>query len=77
MNNTLLSVTIICPDGTLADALSTAMFVLGESKAIQYWRNYGGFEMVLINKDNEITCTKGLIEDFTLSNSSYTLRFTE
>ena len=77
INNTLSSVTVICEDGTMADCLSTAMFILGESKALNYWRTYGGFEMILVNKDNQITCTKGLMEDFTLSNNSYTLKYTE
>lgn len=77
INNTLSSVTIICNDGTMADALSTAMFILGESKALNYWRTYGGFEMILINKDKHITCTKGLIEQFTLINDGYTLSYTE
>ena len=77
INNTLLSVTIICEDGTMADALSTAMYVMGESKALSYWRTYGGFDMILVNKDNKIICTKGLIEKFTLSNSNYTLKFSE
>ena len=63
----LRSVTIICEDGTMADCLSTAMFVLGEAKALNYWRQYGGFEMILITTDDRIVCTKGLLEDFTLS----------
>ncbi len=77
INNTLRSVTIVCENGTQADCLSTAMFILGQSKALNYWRQYGGFDMVLINTDNEIICTKGLIEKFTLTNNSYTLRYVE
>ena len=77
INNTLKSVTIVTEDGTLADCLSTAMFVLGQSKALNYWRQYGGFDMVLVNNDNEVICTKGLIEKFTLTNSNYTLRYVE
>lgn len=77
VNNSLLSVTIICEDGTLADALSTAMFVLGESRALAYWRTYGGFEMILVTSDNRVVCTSGLIEEVTLSNDSYTLSFSE
>ena len=75
--NSLVSVTIICEDGTTADALSTAMFVLGKNAALNYWRNYGGFEMILITNDNEITCTRGLMENFTLSNKNYTVRYVE
>lgn len=76
-SNSLSSVTIICEDGTLADSLSTGMFILGETAALNYWRSQGGFEMILVNNSNQITCTKGLIEEFTLANSSYTLKFTE
>lgn len=77
-DNDLVSVTIVCPDGTLADALSTAMFVLGENAALKYWRENGGFEMIMINKDNEIMCTTGLIEVFTLTNrTDYTLKMVE
>ena len=77
INNTLLSATIVCEDGTLADCLSTAMFVLGESKALNYWRTYGGFDMILVNKDDQVICTKGLIEKFNLTNDRYTLTFVE
>ena len=75
--NGLSSVTIICEDGTLADCLSTAMFVSGKTAAIKYWREYGGFDMVLITEDGDITCTIGLLEKFTLINPNYTLSYVE
>ena len=82
VSNNLVSATIICKDGTMADCLSTAMFVLGEVKSLNYWRTYGstdggGFDMVLITKDNRIICTKGLIENFTLVNENYTVSYSE
>ena len=75
----LKSVTIICEDGTMADCLSTAMFVLGETKALNYWRQYGGFEMIMITTDDRIVCTKGLLEEFTLSAdaSQYSVVYSE
>lgn len=77
-DNSLLSVTVICEDGTMADALSTALFVMGETNALRYWRTYGkDFEMILVNKDNEVICTSGLIEEFSLENTNYKLRFSE
>ena len=76
-NNSLTSVTIICEDGTMADCLSTAMYVLGENKALNYWRQYGGFEMILVTDSGRVICTSGLIEKFTLVNDSYTLKFSE
>ena len=76
-NNSLNSVTIICEDGTMADCLSTAMYVMGENKALNYWRQYGGFEMILVTDSKRVICTSGLIEKFTLVNDSYTLKFSE
>ena len=75
--NGVVSVTIICEDGTMADILSTAMFVLGKTAALSYWRSNGGFEMIIITDSNEITCTSGLIEKVDLKNSNYSISFVE
>jgi len=61
----LISATIVSTDGTLADGLSTAMFVLGAAAAADYWRASGGaFEMVLVTDDGGILVTAGLTEAF-------------
>ena len=76
--NGLVSVTVVCSDGTLADCLSTAMFILGEDAAIKYWRDNGGFDMIMITDDNRVVCTRGLIEVFTLTNKdNYTVSMVE
>ncbi len=80
VTNMLSSVTVVCSDGTLADCLSTALFVLGETAAINYWRNYGkgSFELILVDIDHTVICTSGLIEQFDLTNTDdYTLKFVE
>lgn len=77
VSNSLLSVTIVCDDGTLADCLSTAMYVMGQTKALNYWRTYGGFDMIIINDSGEVICTSGLLERFDLKNSNYSLSFVE
>ncbi len=79
VSNNLVSSTIICEDGTMADALSTAMFVLGETRALNYWRQHGGFEMILITKSNQVICTKGLIDIFSANAaaSNYKVKFAE
>ena len=76
-SNTLLSATVICEDGTKADCLSTAMYALGENKALNYWREYGNFEMILIDDSGSVICTSGLMEKFDLKNSNYTLSYAE
>lgn len=56
----LASVTIVAESGLLCDALSTAMFVMGKQAALEHWRTYRDFEMVLIETDGKITVTDGL-----------------
>ena len=75
--NGLVSVTIVCEDGVRADALSTAMFVLGKSKALDFWRTYGDFDMIIVDEDNNITATSGLMEKIDVVNPNYTLTYVE
>lgn len=62
----LASVTVICPEGRLGDALSTALFVMGPEKAEEYWRRAGTFEMILVMQDGRLLITEGAAERFTL-----------
>lgn len=75
VNNGLLAVTIVCEDGTLADCLSTAMFVLGPQAALNYWRTYGGFEMLLVKADGHVVITNGLYGQFTPNGDSYVVDY--
>ena len=56
----LRSVTVISADPTLADALSTALFVAGEDAALDFWRSRADFELVLCTRDNRVIVTEGL-----------------
>ena len=64
--NGLASVSIIAKEGKRCDALSTAVYVMGLEKAIEYWRENGGFEMLLATDENEIYLTEGIKDDFVL-----------
>lgn len=67
----LCSVTIVCEDGTLADGLSTALYVLGKDKAIAYWKEHKDeFEAVLMDDTGMLYVTEGLADSFS-SESSY------
>ena len=47
--NGLSSVAVIAEDGALADALSTALFVMGEEAALAFYENGGyAFEAILV-----------------------------
>ena len=57
----LKSVSIISKDGTLADALSTSLFIMGEEKAIGYWKENGNdFDILLMTKDNRLLVSAGI-----------------
>ena len=57
----LLSVTVVAEDGTLADALSTSLFIMGRKGAEEYWRKSGGaFDMVLVAEDRTLYVTEGI-----------------
>ena len=57
----LKSVSIISKDGTLADALSTSLFIMGEEKAIGYWKENGNdFDILLMTKDNRLLVSEGI-----------------
>ncbi len=71
--NGLASVTIVSEDGTLADALSTALFVMGKDKALAYWQEHAeDFEVILIEDSGEMTISEGL-EDYFSSEKEFTV----
>ncbi len=59
------SVTIVSSDPTLADALSTSLFVLGIDKSIDLWQeNPDLFEFIFYDEDGNLFITEGLKNDF-------------
>ncbi len=62
----LVSVTIVCEDGTLGDGLSTALYVLGKDEAIAFWREHSEeFDAVLLDDAGMLYVTEGLKDSFT------------
>ena len=52
-------------NGTMCDAFSTAMFVMGEEKATEFWRSgVYDFQMVLVTEDGRVLVTDGLADKF-------------
>ena len=83
-DNGLLSVTVVSkangPDasgagnGAMCDAFSTALFVMGEEKALDFWRTGGyDFDLVLVTADGRVVVTAGLADRFEeVKDSGYT-----
>lgn len=49
--NSLASVTVIAEKGWMADALATALYVMGEEKAIAFQKEHPEMDIILIRKD--------------------------
>lgn len=63
--NGLTSVTIVSDDGTLADGLSTSLFIMGKEKAEAFWKkNSDKFDTILLTDDNELYVSEGIADQF-------------
>ena len=56
----IISATIVSDDGTLADGLSTSLFIMGLEAAEKYWRaNSDRFDFILEDKSGKLYVTEG------------------
>lgn len=68
----LLSVTVVCADGTTADGLSTALFILGLDRGSALWRSGEiAFDALWITDRREIFVTAGLASRMEQTNETY------
>lgn len=64
------SVTIVCPDAELADALATGVFVSGDKKGLELINKLKGIECLIINSKDEIITSKNLQLQYYRQNDS-------
>jgi thiamine biosynthesis lipoprotein len=60
----LSSVSIICANAELADALATSVFVLGKDKGLELINRLKGIECLLVTDEQELFTSKNLHLDF-------------
>ncbi len=71
----LISVTVVSTDGTLADGLSTACYVLGLDDSMALWQKYGNggtfggeeiapFDLIMMIEDGDVYVTQGIAQSF-------------
>ena len=68
----LASVTVVSDSGLLCDGLSTALFVMGLDRGVQFWQTWKDhddvrFECIFITDDGSVYLTPGLADAFTLA----------
>jgi thiamine biosynthesis lipoprotein len=63
----VISVTIVADSSTVADALSTILFVAGMEKGLELLGRFPGVEAILVDMDLQVYITAGLMEYFQAS----------
>ena len=66
----LRSVTVVSPDSTEADGYTTALFVMGHDKAVQFCEEHD-IQAVLVRDDHTVYVTDGLKDAFHLESTEY------
>lgn len=69
-NNGLVSVSVVCKNGALSDALSTACFVLGKDKGAALAKTYEA-DILFVEENGKVTASAGMKEKFQLTNHNY------
>lgn len=75
-NSDIKSVSIFAESSARADALSTAVFVLGSEKGMDVLNAMEGIEAIIVTQDNQVILTDGVIEkyEFTITNQKYAIK---
>ena len=57
----ILSVTVIGPDATLTDGLSTALFVLGVERGLEFIQTFPEYEAIIVDATGRLSYSDGLV----------------
>jgi thiamine biosynthesis lipoprotein len=74
VNNGLAAVTVVCQSSTKADALSTALFVMGLKDGLKLAETLEDIEAVFVTEDKEVFVTDGLKGSIGITNENFILQ---
>lgn len=63
----IISATVISEDSVMADAFSTALYVMGIDEAIEIYSKCNNLEFILLGEKDVVYITKGIEEKFSLA----------
>jgi thiamine biosynthesis lipoprotein len=72
--NNLRSVTVVATESITADALSTALYVMGLEAGSALLEDLPGVEAAFLTDENELVATPGFAENFELTDQSFSVR---
>ena len=67
VDNGIKSVTVVSRDGTRADALSTALYVMGKDKALEFYREHKDFDFIIVTDNNKMYISGSIADSFKLA----------
>lgn len=70
----VIAVTVISENSTMADALSTALFVMGIKDGIDLVERTDDVEAIFFTQANEVYVSKGLQNSIEITNETYTIK---
>lgn len=73
VDNGISMVTIISESSTLADILSTTLFVLGKDEGLNLIEEIEGCEAIFIDSESRLFPSSGFLDYFELTNSDFTI----
>lgn len=71
VDSDIKSVTIISDNSALADAYSTALFIMGKDKALEFQKKEKTFDAIIVTQDNTIIATDGVRDLIEITSEEY------
>lgn len=72
--NNIAGITIVSDKSVDGDALSTSVFAMGVEDGLKFVNSRDGIDAIFVTNDNKIYLSNGIKDNFTLSNSDFTIQ---